>query len=735
MKAKTLVVAIAGLFATAAMAQEAATTVSGSIGVGGIASDTNSNTKDEAKFQKFRDLDNGGIANVDINVRSDRQWLDLFGENLGRRDQFMDIRGGVYGSFKYGAYLNDIVHNEGFNLITPFSGVGTSILTAPVTGTGANMTFNTDTKTWLPFNLGIDRRHTGANFEWAPAGQPFYARVDATQQKREGTRIQGAANGTSPGNGFAELPVPIDMTTRVISGEVGYQTRRLLVAVNYSESKFTNDNEVVSFTNPYFGGGTDKFTLAPDSKQKKWSVNAVVKQLPWDSQLAMRYTDSKLTADVPLLTGVFNTGNSSAILPTPANVSTFGGENKVTTTSAVWTARPTKAIDTKLYWNYYKKENSSDEVVFTGQPVDSCGAGSGTTCSPERFEFTRKNLGGELWYRFAGHTKGILGYDYVETDRERVDFNKTKDNKVYLEARSDAWDYAALRARYQHLQRRSDFQQGNEGVNANDPEFLNRFVARFDVANVDQDLFKITGDFTTTIPLLDLGGEFIVKNNKYKDTTLGRTKDDRQELYLNAGYGDREVWRINGFMDFELIHMDSTHRNIGSVSSGPNPPSGFCPATNPNCFDPINGPSNSGSYNWNGKVKERNFAAGISGDWVFNPRLMLKASYTYQKTEGTVNLESPVFPAPFVPLVNVPNVDDVRINTVWLRAVYKATPALDVTVGYAYEKYEFQDTAWDNFTNVVAGGTPNQRSYLTGAYANPDYTANVVYVLFTYRFR
>jgi len=722
MKAKTLAVAIASLFAASAMAQEAGTVVNGAVSIGGIASDVR-NTKDRSGFEEYRDLRNGGLAGFDIGVRGTRDWLDLFGENLGREDQLIDVRGGRYGVFKYGVYLNDIVHNEGSNLITPFTGVGTNALRAPITGTGTAATFNTNTGTWLPFDLGINRRHTGAFAEWAPAGQPFYGRVDATEQKREGTRIQAAANGTSPGNGFIELPVPIDMTTRVISGEVGYSSKVAHLAVNVSKSKFTNSNEFVTYNNPFFNGGVDTFTLSPDSEQTKWSVNGLIKSLPWDSQLAARYTNSKLTADVPLLQGVLQTGNSSAITPTPANVSTFNGENKVTTTSVAWTARPTKQTDAKLYWNYYKKDNSSDEVLFTAQNI-----------TPERFEFTKKNLGAEFWYRFAGHTKGILGYDRAETDRERSDFTKTKDDKLYLEARSDAWDTAALRARYQHLKRRSDFQEADAGVSANDPNFLNRFIARFDVANVDQDLFKVTADFTTPVPMLDVGGEFIVKNNKYKDTTLGRTKDNRQELYLNAGYGDRAAWRVNGFLDFELIHMDSTHRNISTVASGPNPPSGFCTTANPNCFDPINGPSNSGSYNWNGKVKERNFAAGLAGDWIFNERLTFKASYTFQKTEGSVDLSSPLFPAPFVPLVDVANVDDVRINTVWLRGIYKVMPTLDMTLGYSYEDYKYRDTAFDNYANVVAGGNNSQRSYLTGAYSAQGYTANVVYVMFTYRF-
>ncbi|HET9576529.1 MAG TPA: MtrB/PioB family outer membrane beta-barrel protein [Usitatibacter sp.] len=721
MKAKTLAVAVASLFAATAMAQEAVT-VNGSVSVGGISSDTSA-TKDEAKFQEYRDLKDGGIADVNVEIRGARQWLDIFGENIGRRDQYMDIRGGYYGLFRGRLYLNDIIHNEGFNLITPYSGVGTNALRAPVTGTGANGTFNTNVGTWNPFNLGIDRRHLGASADVRPASSPFYVSVEATEQKREGVRIQGAANGTSPGNGFQELPIPIDYVTRVVAGEAGYSSRDMHFALNVSKSKFTNQNETVTWTNPYFGGGVDTSTYSPSSDQTKWSLNGLFKRLPWDSQLAGRFTHTKLTDDVPLLAGVFNTGNTSTILPTPANVTNFSGENVWTTGSLALTSRPTRVIDTKFYYNYYRKENKSSEVVFTGQPNDSCGAGSGTICEPDRFDYTKKNWGAELWYRFAGHTKAIAGFDYVDLDRNRVDFDNTKDKKGYLELRTDAWETAAIRVRYQRLQRRSHFLEGDAGDNANDPEFINRFVRRFDASNVDQDLLKIAVD-ASVMPLLDLGAEAYFKHNKYKDTVLGRTKDDRQEIYVSAAYGDVQAWRINAFADAEYIRYDSTHRTING---------GTCTAAAPNCFDPIGGTQSSFSFNWDGKVKERNYAAGIAGDWMVGPRIKLNAAYTYQKTEGSVDFSFPGLTG-LTPLVNIPNVDDVKIHTFSLKGVYKATPAIDLTGGYAYEKYEFKDSAWDNYANVVAGGTPNQRSYLTGAYAFPQYKANILYVMVTYRF-
>src|SRR5208283_4774545 len=70
-----------------------------------------------------------------------------------------------------------------------------------------------------------------------------------------------------------------------------------------------------------------------------------------------------------------------------------------------------------------------------------------------------------------------------------------------------------------------------------------------------------------------------------------------------------------------------------------------------------------------------------------------------------------------------------------LSAKIKYTPAkpLTVVVGFAYESYTYTDASWDNYVLVpAAAGTSG--AFLTGAYANPNYHANVVFVSTNYRF-
>ena len=174
----------------------------GQVTVGGIATDTSG--KDLSKFMEYKDLSNGVLSNIGIVGRDNKRWIDGYGENFGRDDMYLNIRGGIYDLFSARFYSNWIPHNLMFNGVTPFTGAGTSNLSA---------TFpSPDPATWLPLNLGYERKDTGGAFEWK-AQSPWYFRVDGNRVETSGTKVGSASNGTSPGNGFTDLVLPVQYTT------------------------------------------------------------------------------------------------------------------------------------------------------------------------------------------------------------------------------------------------------------------------------------------------------------------------------------------------------------------------------------------------------------------------------------------------------------------------------------------------------------------------------------------
>src|SRR5436190_13884327 len=80
--------------------------VSGSVTLGGIYSSTTGQNPQQNlfRFEEYRDLTNGALGGMDIRFKSDDWWNRLFGENIGRDDQYISLKGGKWGVLKYELY-------------------------------------------------------------------------------------------------------------------------------------------------------------------------------------------------------------------------------------------------------------------------------------------------------------------------------------------------------------------------------------------------------------------------------------------------------------------------------------------------------------------------------------------------------------------------------------------------------------------------------------------------------
>jgi hypothetical protein len=142
--------------------------------VGGIVTDTSG--KDLSKFMEYQDLRNGVLSNIGIVGRDSKRWIDAYGENFGRDDMYVSVRGVQYDRYKYRIYSNWMPHNLLFNGLTPFHGAGTANLSA---------TFPQPNPATAAAGPGFQRKDTGGSFEWQ-AYSPWYFRVDGNQVKQSG---------------------------------------------------------------------------------------------------------------------------------------------------------------------------------------------------------------------------------------------------------------------------------------------------------------------------------------------------------------------------------------------------------------------------------------------------------------------------------------------------------------------------------------------------------------------
>lgn len=88
-----------------------------------------------------------------------------------------------------------------------------------------------------------------------------------------------------------------------------------------------------------------------------------------------------------------------------------------------------------------------------------------------------------------------------------------------------------------------------------------------------------------------------------------------------------------------------------------------------------------------------------------------------------------------VPLSYVPlSVDNYELRYYLAKATYNITKSLSLAAGYAFEKYVYDDAQYNGYKFVPTSSTGATLGYLTGAYGNPDYEANIFFFNAAHRF-
>jgi hypothetical protein len=493
-------------------------------------------------------------------------------------------------------------------------------------------------------------------------------------------------------------------------------------------SKFNNGNQLLHFSNGFFGvgSGLDTAVLPPDNNLMKFGLNGNLRNLPLGSTLSGRITYSKLTNDVNVLQSMLTTGPVQGT--TGASSGIFSGNVINQSASLSLASHPLERVDTRLYWNWVEKVNKSTPMTFVNAAAGlSAGTGDcgAIPCQADRFGYKKNSGGVEASARINSNNKIALGADLTASDRNRPDLPRTIDRKYSAEWKNSTFEMVDTRVKYQYLERRSLFIEAN-GIDA--------FVRRFDLANNNQHLAKVGLDISP-LPLLDFGVEAIYKHNNYKDSLLGRQSDERQEYYASVSYGDAEKFRVTLFGDLELTQMDSLHKYCQSAGVGSDCTPGIAAGAPVATTTPA-----SSSYNWSAKNLDRSYQIGLGADWLPAPKWKLNSSLVYAKTNGTTdfaaqsdariirNAANSV--ALLFPIQNFDNTTRVTLN---LKGTYKVSRTWDLTGGYAFERYRYSDIGFDGFSYMVSPAT-TQASYLTGAGALQNYTAQMLYMIGTFKF-
>jgi MtrB/PioB family decaheme-associated outer membrane protein len=671
---------------------------------------------DKAKFNEYRDIHTGITGDLDFQYEKGNYHIDFYGKDVGRKDQSYDLSGGKWGSFKYDFRFDQLPHNFTTNAKTFYTGFG-----------GANLTYathppNTNFTTWNSFDYSVERTNYSGGLK-LDFLKPFFFDVSVSKETRKGIYPVGVA-GTTPGGISIELPSPIDYDTDNLKLAAGYIKGPLHLSLSYVYTQFQNDNSNLNFRNPATANTaatTDAFTQAPNNNYYKLAFQGAVK-LPWNSKFNADLGTAQSTSHVNLLNSYVAdvTAATSNIgvqgrRGVALNDYVYDGKVDTQNVNLVLTSNPFYFLDGKVFYKYYNRKNKSDEITTTDPSTTP------TTFSTDLFGYKNQKTGAELGFRLPASFYLSGGYTYGNIKREaREDIPKNQDDIYNLELRWSGLDFMVAKVGYEWWKRKAEFEAPTV-TGPTDAANVETYIRRYDAATRDRDTFKVSLDFFP-IENLSFNVGYKYKFTNYKDTILGLQDDKRDEFNFDADYLIQKRVRLFGYFDFEYVKLNQFQRQL------PGGTSAFNPALPPTAT----------AFNWTLSQVERNYAYGIGADFFILPKkLTLRFQHNNYQTNGYADysylINTPLAGGRTNDNIDISGWDTYRLTNYLVKAIYELNKSLAFTVGWAYEKYIYDDAQYNGYQYVPAT-TGTSGAYLTGAYSNPNYRANIFFINAGYKF-
>lgn len=624
-----------------------------------------------AKFTEYRDLEEDGGFYGRARLNVDAEKYFL---NFKAGDFGYDTQYYKINGGLWGIFKADLFYNEIPHNIT-FDARSTFFGAGHDTLVG---TPNANVAGWETFDYSVERRQYGGSLK-IDVIRPFFAGLSFQREERDGIKPTGAME-TGIGGAAFELPEPVHYVTNNLKVEAGYAKKPLFLSLGYIRSDFNNSDTTLNLPANFVA--PNAFSLPPDNTYQKGAFKGAVR-LPFNSRFSSNIGFSRGESD------------TSAVRLIGSD---FTGKVDTQNYDFALTSNPVRFLDAKAYYKYYQRNNKSDDGLGIANIL---------------LDYKISTLGGDLGFRLPLNFYLSGGYKYIRTERNKqgetdpaevLPFNK--DNVYFGGIKWSGLEFLDVRMGYEHFDRNADYRTVQSGVNP---------AKRYYYATQNKDTYKGTVDIFP-VENLNLGLEYRYKKIDYPgtDTKLGLRKDKRHEVGANADYIIGKIAKVYGYGDFGLIKFNQTQ------SSGAALP-------------------------WEAAQNDRSWGYGIGTEvYIIPSKLTLIFQHDYLKSNGNVDYTLvgglfgagglPAFPAANNDNIDIVRWDDYTLYTFKIKAVYNFTKFLSASIGYAFERFQYRDAQLDDYQFVPGGGAGTNGAYLTGAYKDQSYKANLVFGSLTFRY-
>ena len=647
-----------------------------------------------AQFNKYRDISDGVTGNLNLTGDSGSYEMNFKAFDMGRKDQEYRLSGGQFANFGYELFYNEIInHKATVGVKGPWDGIGTTNLT-PAAGVSFSPTTNLNGDGFRPFEFSIHRKQFGASVDLLK-DSPFFATIGYMRENQKGLRAWGIDPVISTSEAVYEIPEPIDYATDNVTATLGYRTDTNMVAFDGLFSSFGNNLNTLTWVpvDPTQNAGGLKDTALLSQPNKYWNLNLrdTINDLPMESTFTAKLGYSKVSSHFDVL----NSANTPDLLysnaTTPANVRTistvvtdrpdFDGKVEYKSADLALASRPMTNLDTKIFYSYLNKKNSSSSVTYSGFPsVIVRGTPTDFNETSGNYGYFKHHAGAEAGYKLLASTKLDVGYDFLKIHRTEREANPVDtDHKVTFRVTNNTLDWLTTRVRYSYLARLAEYGDAT-GV-----EFYDAAAKRMNSLALEFDAMPVEA--------VDAGLTFEYSYAKYLDSIAGDTN---------------HPGRIND-------HVLAIAGNVGYK---------FAEATHLGVYGELDNYTSATQIHNVATLKDNYYTLGTNFTM---PVIRDVSDFTagYQYHRGHALSEGPEYTTSVVAgYPNVPYLDTYTRHTLNAQVSYKFVQNLSAKLGYMFSQLRYVDTR-----NAIANGAYAYNysgpGHLSGATNDWDYTAHV----------
>jgi MtrB/PioB family decaheme-associated outer membrane protein len=685
---------------------------------------------DDAKDSLFTQYQDPEAVSGDFHVKyeeQDRYFFRADGKNLGQDDVNLNFRGGRYGKLKGNITYDEIPHRFAFDIKTLYSGVGSDVLTlddglqSNLQGLSGDSAAQADVLK-NEFNKAasgdpeLKRKKLSGDLELV-ALDPFSIRAEFSREKQDGSR---PFFGSFSLSNTMEIFEPIDNETWSLKLITEYAKKSYLLNATYYYQHFNNNEDTLTFDNPFRlddavgEPAQGRIDLAPDNHYQNISISGSYMELPFNTRVSanaawgwMRQED-----DLPAFT-------TNAALTSPINYSDRSSlpeseaDVKVNTSlyNVALNARPLNFMRVKGNLRHYDYDNKTDKIEFPDGYVSTdafpetpqLGVPISTLPSSYRKTKADLNLGFDVWTK----TRLNLDYTYNLTKRDNREVDKQTDNIYGGSMDTNPFHWGDLRASYHRTD--TDIDDYDFDVYLESGQDLQQLpgLRKYTQADVARDRFQFMANVYPTEPLA-FSGSFTYGKDDFHDSPFGLTDADYYSFSVDGDYTLTDRLSLNAFYIYEK------YKNKQKAQGE---------------FDE-DGDGISSITDWNAEGEDRvdTFGGGITYA-VMPARLDFDLSYSYSKVDGKID-----FSIPDGSVTDFDTVDDSTLQTLDAKLKYNIWRGYFVTLGYVWQKFDYDDYNKEGFTFVPTDDAGNFNGAVLADTLWEDYDAHIIYTKLTYKF-